>query len=174
MPQSQIDSLTASYNAKDAAQESLASYLQTARAGAALEHSAAGSIGKFIEPVFRPLGFDWKISVATVTGFAAKEVIVSTLGILHRVGTEENEQGTSLRDALRADSHFTPLVALVLMLFVLVIPPCFAALSTIKAELGWRWLGFAFVFMLIIGWCLCAAVYQIGLLAGSAVPGGAA
>ena len=111
--------------------------------------------------------------MATVTGFAAKEVIVSTLGILYRVGTEENEQSTSLRDALRADSHFTPLVALVLMLFVLVIPPCFAALSTIKAELGWRWLGFAFVFMLTIGWCLCAAVYQIGLLAGATAPMGA-
>ena len=175
LPQSQIDSLTTSFKAKNANtdQKTLASYLETAKAGAALEHSVAGSIGKFIEPVFRPLGFDWKISVATVTGFAAKEVIVSTLGILYRVGTEENEQSTSLRDALRTDSHFTPLVAFVLMLFVLVIPPCFAALSTIKAELGWGWLCFAFAFMLALGWCLCTAVYQIGLLAGSAVPPGA-
>lgn len=170
LPQSQIDSLTTLYKAKsaDTDQKAIASYLETAKAGASLEHSVAGSIGKFIQPVFRPLGFDWKISVATVTGFAAKEVIVSTLGILYRVGTEENEQSASLRDALRADSHFTPLVAFVLMLFVLVIPPCFAALSTIKAELGWGWLGFAFVFMLTLGWCLGAAAHQIGLLASAA------
>jgi len=170
LPKSQIDSLTTSFKAKnaDANQQNITAYLETAKAGASLEHSVAGSIGKFIEPVFRPLGFDWKISVATVTGFAAKEVIVSTLGILYRVGTTENEESLGLRDALRADSQFTPLVAFVLMLFVLVIPPCFAALSTIKAELGWRWLGFAFLFMLILGWCLGAAAYQIGLLAGAA------
>jgi len=167
----EVDSLTTAYKIKNAGadQAALASYMETARAGAALEHSVAGSIGKFIQPVFRPLGFDWKISVATVTGFAAKEVIVSTLGILYRVGTEEDEQSASLREALRADSNFTPLVAFVLMLFVLVIPPCFAALSTIKAELGWRWLGFAFLFMLALGWCLCAAVYQVGMVAGSAL-----
>jgi ferrous iron transport protein B len=172
LPQGQIQSLATSFKAGNPGvdQKTVDSYLETARTGAALEHSVAGRIGKFIEPVFRPLGFDWKISVATVTGFAAKEVIVSTLGILYRVGGRANEENTSLRDALRADSHFTPLVAFVLMLFVLVIPPCFAALSTIKAELGWRWLGFAFVFMLTIGWCLCAAVYQVGVLAGRVPP----
>ena len=171
LPQSQLASLATSYQARSAHtdQQALASYLETAKASASLEHSVAGRIGRFIEPVFRPLGFDWKISVATVTGFAAKEVIVSTLGILYRVGAEKNEEKTSLRDALHADLHFTPLVAFVLMLFVLVIPPCFAALSTIKAELGWSWLGFAFVLMLTLGWCLGTAVYQIGLLAGLGV-----
>ncbi len=133
-----------------------------------LERSAAGSIGKFIEPVFKPLGFDWKIGVATVTGFAAKEVVVSTLGVLYSVGTEEAEDSEGLREALRADPTFNPLVAFVLMLFTLVIPPCFAALATIKAELGWRWLGFAFAFMLGLGWILGFAVFQIGSLAGLA------
>ena len=117
--------------------------------------------------MFAPLGFDWKLSVAVVTGFAAKEVIVSTMGILHLVGTEEDEQSRSLRDALRADPRIDPLIAFVFMLFVLVIPPCIAALSAIKAELGWGWLGFAFVFMLALGWCLGAAVNQVGLLAGA-------
>jgi len=131
-----------------------------------LARSAAGSIGKFIEPVFKPLGFDWKISVATVTGFAAKEVVVSTLGVLYSVGTEEAEGSEGLRDALRSDPTFNPLVAFVLMLFTLTIPPCFAALATIKAELGWKWLGFAFAFMLAIGWVLGFAVYQVGSLAG--------
>jgi ferrous iron transport protein B len=138
---------------------------------AGLEHSAAGRIGQFIEPAFRPLGFDWKIGVATVTGFAAKEVIVSTLGILYRVGDGETEKSASLRGALRADPTFTPLVAFVLMLFILVIPPCFAALATIKAELGWAWLGFSVAFMLALGWGLGATVYQVGSLLGAAAVG---
>jgi ferrous iron transport protein B len=143
-----------------------AAFADAQKAEEGLAHSAAGSIGKFIEPVFRPLGFDWKISVATVTGFAAKEVVVSTLGILHSVGKDAGEEGRGLREALRRDPTFNPLVAFVLMLFILAIPPCFASLATIKAELGWGWLGFAFAFMLAVGWILGFAVYQLGSLAG--------
>lgn len=131
-----------------------------------LERSAAGAIGRFIEPAIKPLGFDWKIGVATITGFAAKEVVVSTLGVLYSEESNEADGNGSLREALRADPGFSPLVAFVLMLFVLVIPPCFATLATIKAELGWKWLGFAFAFMLALGWILGFAVYQIGSLAG--------
>ncbi|MDX9898204.1 MAG: ferrous iron transport protein B [Spirochaetia bacterium] len=134
----------------------------------ALEHSIAGSIGKFIEPVFKPLGFDWKVGVATITGFAAKEVVVSTLGVLYAVGQEETEESEGLREALRADPNFNPLVAFVLMLFLLVIPPCFATLATIRSELGWRWLGFAIGFTLVLGWSLGFIVYQLGSLAGLA------
>lgn len=151
-------------------EDSVAAYVENALAEASVEHSFAGNIGKFIEPVFRPIGFDWKLSVATITGFTAKEVIVSTLGILYRVGSDENEESQGLRDALRADPHWTPVLALVMMLFTLVIPPCFAAMATIKGELGWKWLGFAFVFMLILGWVLGFAVFQVGSL----VYGGAA
>ena len=169
LPQARIDSLTATYKAEHpgAKLEHVAAYLETAKAEASLEHSAAGGIGKAIQPLFAPLGFDWKLSVAVVTGFAAKEVIVSTMGILYLVGTEEDERSRSLRDALREDPRIDPLIAFVFMLFVLVIPPCIAALSAIKAELGWGWLGFAFVFMLALGWCLGAAVNQVGLLAGA-------
>jgi ferrous iron transport protein B len=135
-------------------------------AEAALENSIAGRIGKFVEPAFRPLGFNWKVGAATVTGFAAKEVVVSTLGILYSVGSEDAGQNGSLQDALRSDPDFSPLVAFILMLFTLTIPPCFAALAAIRAELGWKWLGFAFVFMLLVGWVLGAAVYQVGTLAG--------
>jgi len=134
----------------------------------ALEYSIAGRLGKVLEPVVRPLGFDWKIAVATVTGFAAKEVVVSTLGILYRVGTDETEESEGLRAALQKDPVWNPLVALVMMLFILVIPPCFATLATIKAELGWHWLGFSVAFLLILGWLLGFAVYQVGSLAGLA------
>lgn len=160
--------LAANYRAENPAARDgeLAAYLETARAQAALEYSIAGTIGRFIEPVFRPLGFDWKIAVASVTGFAAKEVIVSTLGILYRVGVEETEESEGLRDAIRQDEHLRPLIALVFMLFTLVIPPCFAALATMKAEIGFRWVAFELAFLLILGWLLCFAVYQIGSLAG--------
>lgn len=162
--------LTAGYRAEhpEADEASLAAWVETASSHAALENSFAGRIGKFIEPIFVPLGFDWKVGVATVTGFAAKEVVVSTLGILYSVGTEETEESESLRDALRADPNFNPLVAFVLMLFTLIIPPCFAALATIKAELGWRWVGFAFVFMFVLGWVVGFGVYQLGSLGGLA------
>jgi ferrous iron transport protein B len=168
VPESEMIARTEAFQTAnpDADEEALAAFMETVQAEEGLAHSAAGSIGRFIEPVFKPLGFDWKIGVATVTGFAAKEVVVSTLGVLYSVGTEEAEDSEGLRDALRADPTFNPLVAFVLMLFTLVIPPCFAALATIKAELGWKWLGFAFVFLLAVGWVLGFAVYQIGSLAG--------
>lgn len=138
--------------------------LEVAISNHSLEYSMAGRIGKVIEPVFRPLGFDWKIGVATITGFAAKEVVVSTLGVLYSVGVEETEDSDSLRAALLADPVFNPLVAVGLMLFILVIPPCFATLATVRAELGWRWLGFLVVFMLTLGWSLAFIVYQAGRL----------
>ncbi len=168
--QDKLDALGATYAAAhpEADGDALAAYLATESSHAALENSFAGRIGKFIEPVFAPLGFDWKVGVATVTGFAAKEVVVSTLGILYSVGTEETEESESLRDALRADPHFNPLIAFTLMLFTLIIPPCFASLATIKAELGWKWVGFAFVFMFTLGWVIGFAVYQLGTLGGLA------
>ncbi|MDR2186075.1 MAG: ferrous iron transport protein B [Treponema sp.] len=141
-------------------------WAETAASRTALEQSFAGRLGKFIEPVFRPLGFDWKIAVASVTGFAAKEVVVSTLGILYRVGAEEDAESAGLREALRADAHMTPLVALSLMLFTLIIPPCFAALAAIRAELGGKWLTFEIGFLLVLGWAVCFIVYQLGSLAG--------
>jgi ferrous iron transport protein B len=160
----ELSTFAASYRSEHpaASPDDVDAYLATASAEYALERSAAGIVGKFIAPLVRPLGFDWKIGVASVTGFAAKEVVVSTLGILYRVGTEESEESEGLRAALQKDSGFTPLIAFVFMLFTLVIPPCFAALATIKAELGWKWLGFAFTFMLALGWLLGFAAFQIG------------
>ncbi len=143
-------------------------WIDTVGVERSLEYSIAGRIGKILEPVVRPLGFDWKVAVATVTGFAAKEVVVSTLGILYRVGTDETEESEGLRTALRKDPVWNPLVALVMMLFILVIPPCFATLATVKAELGWGWLGFLVAFLLALGWLLGFAVYQVGSLAGLA------
>ncbi len=166
----EIDSFASNYMATvpGAGSEEAYKAAEAATARVGLEKSFAGKIGKFMEPAFKPMGFDWKIAVATVTGFAAKEVVVSTLGVLYAVGLDESEESDGLREALRRDPNLNPLVAFVLMLFILVIPPCFATLATIRAELGWQWLAFAFAFMLSMAWVLCFSVYNIGLLLGLA------
>jgi ferrous iron transport protein B len=147
-----------------AGEEETEAWINTITAEKALEHSYAGRLGKTIVPFFKPLGFDWKLATASVTGVAAKEVVVSTLGILYRVGAEETEESEGLRDAISRDPNMNPLTAFVFMLFILIIPPCFAALATIKAEIGWKWLGFELVFLLALGWALCFIVYQVGSL----------
>jgi ferrous iron transport protein B len=130
----------------------------------ALSFSYAGRMGRAIEPVLAPLGFDWKIGVAAVTGFAAKEMVVSTLGVLYKVGSDEKTKGESLRQALRNDPVFNPLVAYVLMLFMLIVVPCFPSVAAIYSEIGGKWLAFAVAYWLMLAWALCFVVYQVGHL----------
>lgn len=154
--------ITVEEKVKSVIEQKSASYIEVLQREEALAHSIAGRAGKLIEPLIAPLGFDWKIGISAVTGFAAKEIVVSTLGILYKVGTEESEESESLRNALRQSKTFSPLVAFVLMLFTLTLAPCFAAQATIKAELGWKWLGFYYLFSTGISWTLCFTVYQLG------------
>jgi len=146
----------------DASQDDIDNMIETREANYELENSFAGKIGMGIMPVFKPLGFNWRLSIATICGFAAKEVVVSTLGILYSVGKDEDENSQGLKGALAHD--MTPLVGFVFMLFTLIIPPCIAAMGTIKGELGWKWLGFEVLFLLLLGWIVCFLVYHIGLL----------
>jgi ferrous iron transport protein B len=141
--------------------------LATARAVGQLENSIAGRIGRAIAPVFAPLGFNWRMSAAVIPGFAAKEIVVSTLGILYKSGVEETEESASLQAALANDETLTPLAGFTFMLFMLLIPPCFAALATIRAEIGWKWLAFETVFLLALGYLVSLAVFQIGSLIGA-------
>jgi ferrous iron transport protein B len=127
--------------------------------------SYAGRAGKAIEPLIAPLGFDWKIGVSAVTGFAAKEMVVSTLGVLYKVGDHENKDA-SLRQALRNDPVFNPLVAFVLMLFMLIVVPCFASLAAMNAEIGWKWVLFAICYWFVLAWSLCCLIYQTGKFFG--------
>jgi len=130
------------------------------------ENSYIGSLGKFIEPIMRPLGFDWKISVSLVTGMAAKEVVVSTLGVLY---TGDPEGSESLQERLSNDTQpdgsktFTPLVVISLLLFVLIYFPCVATIAAIKEESGsWKWGVFSIAYTTILAWCISFLVYQIG------------
>jgi ferrous iron transport protein B len=143
--------------------EEMETYIENAVTELQLANSFAGRAGQFIEPLFKPLGFNWKMSVAILTGFVGKEIVVSTLSVLYRGGGETSDgDDVGLQIALNTDPTITPLIAFTFMIFMLLIPPCFAALATIKAELGWRWLGFEFVFLFVIGWICSFAVFHIG------------
>jgi ferrous iron transport protein B len=121
-------------------------------------NSFIGRIGRFTEPLVRPLGFDWKISASLISGMAAKEIVVSTLGILYTsVGNDE----TLLKERL----DFSPVVALSLLLFVLIYFPCIATITAIKNESGsWKWAAFAIFYTTTLAWLVSFAVYQIGSL----------
>jgi len=140
--------------------------LDEAKNSEKLEQSYAAMFGKAINPVLKPLGFDWKIGVSLVAGLAAKEVVVSTLGTIYAVGGD-TDHPQALTDYLQNDPHFTPLIALTLMLFILIYPPCIAALAVIKRETGsWKWMLFMFCYENAFAWIACFIFYNIGLALG--------
>ncbi|GHT29572.1 ferrous iron transport protein B [Bacteroidia bacterium] len=131
-------------------------------------NSFIGRIGRTIEPVVRPLGFDWKIGASLISGMAAKEIVVSTLGILY-TGEEENE--VLLKERLRDEQYpdgspvYTPLVAISFMLFVLIYFPCIATIAAIKNESGsWKWAVFVIFYTTILAWIVSFVFYQVGRL----------
>ena len=132
------------------------------------KHSYIGRIGKFMEPVMRPLGYDWKISVSLLSGMAAKEIVISTMGVLY-TGDSENQQ--SLQDRLLSETHpdgsyvFTPLVVISLLLFVLIYFPCIATVIAIKEEAhSWKWALFSMFYSTGLAWLIALLAYQIGSL----------
>ncbi|MBI5507032.1 MAG: ferrous iron transport protein B [Deltaproteobacteria bacterium] len=140
---------------------------------ASLEQSFGGRIGKTLEPVIAPLGFDWKIGVGIVGAFAAREVFVSTMGVIYGVGHEADEGDLALRDRLRADVRpdgspvYSPLVGFSLMVFFALACQCMSTLAIVRRETdGWRWPGFLFAYMTTLAWVVSFTVYQGGRLIG--------
>ena len=122
------------------------------------EHSYIGQIGKAIEPVIEPLGFDWKLGIGLLSGVGAKELVVSTLGVLY--ANEEDIESINLSDRI----PITPIVALGYMLFVLIYFPCVATLVAIKQEAGsWKWALFAASYTTALAWLIAFLVNQIGM-----------
>ncbi|MBW1712556.1 MAG: ferrous iron transport protein B, partial [Deltaproteobacteria bacterium] len=101
--------------------------------------SLAGGLGRGLTWLTSPLGFDWRTNVALVGGFAAKEVVLSTLGTVYSIGAAEEDESASLAARLKHDPDWSPLKAFTLILFVMIYAPCFAAVAVIKKEAGWRW-----------------------------------
>ena len=121
------------------------------------ENSYIGQIGKAIEPVIKPLGFDWKLGIGLISGVGAKELVVSTLGVLYT--NEGDMENVNLSDRI----PITPLVALAYMLFVLIYFPCIATFAAIKQESGsWKWAIFTAGYTTGVAWLVAFAVFQIG------------
>ena len=124
------------------------------------EHSYIGHIGKAIEPVIEPIGFDWKMGIGLVSGVGAKELIVSTLGVLY-ANQEVAESDAQIAASLK--SVTTPAVALAYMLFVLIYFPCLATLIAIKKETkNWGWAIFTALYTTTLAWVVAFAAYKIG------------
>ena len=131
-------------------------------AEAELEYSAAGRIGKFIEPVLAPIGFDWKIGTALIGAFAAKEVFVAQMGIVYSLG-EAGEDSEALRDKLR--ENYSPLVGFAIMVFALLSAPCMATFAIVKRESNsWKWAFFQFFGMTVVAYIVTFIIYQVGRL----------
>ncbi|MBN2530591.1 MAG: ferrous iron transport protein B [Deltaproteobacteria bacterium] len=130
-----------------------------------LEHSVAGRIGKAIEPLIAPLGFDWKIGVATIGAFTAKEVFVSQLGVIYALGDPGETGEDTLRESLARD--YSPLIGFSLMLFLLIATPCMATIAITRKESGsWKWPALQFFGLTAIAYVLSLLVFQIGSLLG--------
>ena len=127
------------------------------RGGEFKEESCLAMIGKGMEPVMAPLGFDWKMNVCLLTGLPAKEAIVSTMGILYHTGDDEE----SLISALDADPGFTPKIALSFIAFVLLYFPCISTVATLGREIGRRWAAFTVVHSLLLAWLVAFLIHLV-------------
>lgn len=126
------------------------------------ENSYLGQLGKCIEPLMQPMGLDWKASVAIITGASAKEITVSTLGVLYAVDDAE-ESDTNLKSKLVASGDYTPSSALAMIVFVLLYCPCIATIAAIAREAGgWKWALFSVVYSTALAWVLAFGAYHIG------------
>lgn len=140
-----------------------------------LENSYIAVIGKWIEPVIRPLGFDWRMGVSLISGATAKEVVVSTMGVLlqaphyHESGqkkglTESLQHATYQSGPKKGEKIFTPVVSLSYLIFILTYMPCMAVVATVRRESGhWKWAIFLVAYTTAAAWLLSFAVYQIGI-----------
>jgi ferrous iron transport protein B len=141
-----------------------------------LSNSYIGRIGRTIEPVIHPLGFDWRMGISLITGAAAKEVVVSTMGVLFGSGHIHDDNGTpNLSSIIQAEKYhdgprsgmkvFTPLAGISYLLFILIYMPCIAVIATVKKESSsWKWTGFLILYTTSLAWILSFCVFQIGSL----------
>jgi ferrous iron transport protein B len=129
-----------------------------------LEYSFAGMVGRGIEPVLKPLGFDWRIGTALVSGLAAKEIVVSTMATIYSMGNIGHETG-GLAARLRNDKAYNPAIALSLIVFVLLYVPCLAATAVFHKEAGeLRMTIFYIAYAMVTAWVLAFLVYRVALL----------
>ncbi|OQA01929.1 MAG: Ferrous iron transport protein B [Planctomycetes bacterium ADurb.Bin412] len=147
--------------------DKLASLTSRQTAEYQLQHSFAGRIGRTIEPVLKPMGFDWKIGTALIGAFAAKELFVSQMGIVYSLAEEnpDTDQAQDTTEPLRRQlkANYSPLTGFCIMLFCLIATPCMATVAVTRRESGkWSWAMFQFWGLTLIAWILTTLVFQLG------------
>jgi len=130
---------------------------------AALRNSIAGKVGGALEPLTMSAGFDWRTNIALIGGFAAKEVIVSTLGTAYSMGEVDAEEPASLGERLKNDSNWNRVVAVAALIFIMFYAPCFITVVCIAKESSWKWAFFSICFNTFFAFLAAVAVYQIGM-----------
>jgi ferrous iron transport protein B len=146
-----------------AMQEDMLAYADDRQAAATLGHTVAGRVGTALEPVSQYAGFDWRTNIALVGGFAAKEVIVSTLGTAYSLGEVDPEETSSLKDRLRNDPDWSRATGVSMIIFVLLYAPCFVTVAAIRQEAGgWGWALFSMGFNTAFAFGLAVVAYQAG------------
>ncbi|MBW2610542.1 MAG: ferrous iron transport protein B [Deltaproteobacteria bacterium] len=134
-----------------------------------LKGTVAGWMGRKLETITRPLGFDYRTNIALVGGFAAKEVVISTLGTAYSLGDVEPDEAGSLSQRLKNEPNWNPLLAFTLIIFTMLYVPCFVTVVMIRRESSWKWAGFSIGFNLIVAYLVALVIRQVGLLLGLGV-----
>ena len=130
------------------------------------ENSYLGRIGKFIEPVMRPIGMDWRASVAVLSGISAKEIVVSTLGVLYSVEDADSDSA-SLSAKLLASGNYSRAGALAMIIFILLYLPCLATVMAIAHEAGgWKWVILSAVYNTLLAWVMAFVAFNVGVWIG--------
>ncbi len=171
--QSSINLVMNSGNIESIHKDSLIVELQQRMQSEQFTGSYLGRVGKFIEPVMRPLGFDWKMSIALLAGLPAKEIVISTMGVLYQTGTDEST--VNLQQKLKNEKFetgktkgqpvFTKLSALAFLIFILLYFPCIGVVAAIKNESGsWKWAAFSVFYTTSLAWIAAFLVFNIGNL----------
>jgi ferrous iron transport protein B len=147
--------------------------INNTESAAQLHSSYAGQLGQGLEPLIAPLGFDWKIGVGLIGAFAAREVFVSTMGLVYGLSEDVDEETTTLREKLRTARRengelvYTPLVGLSLLIFIALACQCMSTLAAVRRETAtYRWPLFMFTYMTGLAWLASFLTYQLGSLAG--------
>jgi ferrous iron transport protein B len=145
--------------------------LERERSGALLRETWGARLGRALEPAIEPLGFDWKIGIGLIGAFAAREVFVSTMGLVYGLGDEVDEQSAGLRERIRSATHadgrpvYSPLVGLSLMVFFALACQCMSTLAVVRRETrSWAWPAFLFAYTLALAWLASFVVHQGGRL----------
>ena len=170
----QIEQVEADETMPETEKEAVIAQLELDRSACQIENSYIGRFGKFVAPVFRPLGFDWQMGVSLITGFAAKEIVVSSMGVLYHSDLEADEHSSALQKSLQTHTWtsgpdigkpvFTPWVAFGFMVFILLYFPCVAALSAIRREAGRKWMLFNLFYTTGVAWLAAFIVRLVSML----------